>query len=119
MAQNMDSADSVDVVSPSSSSYPFTMLEMVILEDMETISYTFMCLNKKFVIDVAAEKLQGKGNLVDKLHEFIATIHDDQAAEMDFEDWIYGAVQEHVKRLAPIPNPNSPKPTTLLDLLRC
>ena len=85
MAQNIDSADGVDVVSPSSLSsgpWRFRMLEMIILED--TISYTFMSRNKKFVVDVEAEKLQGTSNhLVDKLLGFIGTNMDDHPdAEM-------------------------------------
>ena len=90
------------------------MLEIIILED--TISYTFMSRNKKFIVDVEAEKLQGTSNhLVDKLLGFIGTNMDDHPdAETDFEDWIFDAVLEDVERLAPPPDPNSWKPTTLL-----
>ncbi len=106
MAQNILLADGV------SASYSFSMLEMVILDD--AISYTFMCRNKRFIVDISAESLRGEGELVDTFYEFKDDI-DDPDIFCDFETWVIDAVDEHIKRLAPAPDPASRMPTTLLE----
>ncbi|KAL7925180.1 hypothetical protein ACQKWADRAFT_285285 [Trichoderma austrokoningii] len=90
-------------------SYSFSMLDMVTLDD--AISYTFMCRNKRFIVDVSAESLGGEGELVDQFYKFKDDI-DDPDIFSDFETWAIDAVDEHIKRLAPAA---SQTPTTLLE----
>lgn len=106
-AQGMPLADDV-----APSSFSFSMLEMVILHD--AISYTFMCRNKRFVVDILAERLRGEGGLVDAFYRFKDDI-DDPDIFCDFETWVVDAVEEHIERLAPAPDPISRMPTTLLE----
>lgn len=94
-----------------SPSYGFSMIEMVNFHD--AVSYTIMCHNKRFIINVSAEHLEGEGGLVNKLYEFIETLDDDPDAMYDFEDWVLDPMDEHIKRLAPAPAPDSR--TTLLQ----
>ena len=65
-----------------STSYSFSMLEMVTLDN--AISYTFMCHNKRFILDISAEYLEGEGGLVDEFYEFKDNI-DDPDILCDFE----------------------------------
>jgi hypothetical protein len=94
-------------------SYSFSMLEMVVLDD--AISYTFMCRNKRFIVDISAESLKGgEGMLVDTFYEFKNNL-DDPDIFCDFETWVIDAIDGHIKRFAPAPNPTSRMPTTLLE----
>jgi hypothetical protein len=89
--------------------YSFSMQEMVNLED--SISYTFMSRNKRFIIEIAAERLEGEGNLVDEFYEFKDDM-DDPDILCDFERWAINAIHDQVKQLVPVA---VSRPTTLLD----
>ncbi|KAH6714133.1 kinase-like domain-containing protein [Leptodontidium sp. MPI-SDFR-AT-0119] len=89
--------------------YSFSMQEMVTLED--SISYTFMSRDKRFIIEIAAERLGGEGSLVDEFYEFKDDI-DDPDILCDFETWAIGPIHERVKQLVPLPISS---PTTLLE----
>jgi hypothetical protein len=89
--------------------YSFSMQEMVNLED--SISYTFMSRNKRFIIEIAAECLEGEGNLVDEFYEFKDDM-DDPDILCDFETWAINAIHEQVKQLVPVA---VSRPITLLD----
>lgn len=85
------------------------MQEMVSLED--SISYTFMSRNKRFIIEIGAEHLEGEGNLVDEFYEFKDDM-DDPDILCDFERWAINAIHDQVKQLVPVA---VSRPTTLLD----
>ncbi|RDL34549.1 Uncharacterized protein BP5553_07677 [Venustampulla echinocandica] len=89
--------------------YSFSMLEMVTLED--SISYIFMSRNKRFIIEIAAEHLEGEGSLIDEFYEFKDDI-DDPDILCDFETWAIGPIHERVKQLVPVA---ISRPTTLLE----
>lgn len=85
------------------------MLDMTTLED--AISYTIMCRNKRFIIEISAERLKGEGGLIDIFYDFKDNL-DDPDVMCDFETWAVDAIWEHVKRL--VPDFQMPT-TTLLD----
>lgn len=85
------------------------MLDMTICE--ESITYTFMARNKKFILEIDAEMLEGKGYILDEFHGFLEDL-DDPDNFADFETWAVDAVHEHVLRLCPEP---LSRPTSLLD----
>lgn len=89
--------------------YSFSMLDMVTLED--SISYTFMSRNKRFIIEIAAGRLKGEGGLVDEFYGFKDDL-DDPDMFCDFETWAIDPIHERVKQLVPVP---ISKPTTLLE----
>ncbi|CEJ95227.1 hypothetical protein VHEMI10721 [[Torrubiella] hemipterigena] len=94
--------------------YSFSTLEMISTRDY--ILYIFMCCNRRFFINASVEKLEGEGNLADTLRRFCETI-DDEDAMIEFEDWIYDALLEHLKVLIP-PASVSFKPAHLLEYFK-
>ena len=82
---------------------------MVTLED--SISYTFMSRNKRFMIEIAAERLEGEGSLIDEFYEFKDDI-DDLDILCNFETWAIGPIHKRVKQLVPVPIST---PTTPLE----
>ena len=103
----MDQTTNATNVIPSM--YSFSMQEMVMLED--SISYTFMSRNKRFIIEIAAKRLEGEGGLVDEFYAFKDDI-DDPDIFCDFETWAIDPIHERVRQLVPVP---VSKPTTLLE----
>lgn len=103
----MENTTTMTDVDPSM--YSFSMLDMVTLED--SISYTFMSRNKRFIIEIAAERLRGEGGLVDEFHGFKDDL-DDPDIFCDFETWAISPIHERVRQLVPVP---ISKPTTLSE----
>lgn len=93
-------------------SLSFSMLEMVVLED--SISYTSMCGNKRFILDISVENLEGEGDLVDAFYQFKEDL-DDHDTFIDFEGWAVDAIDEQLRRLVEIPSSDSDSPTSLQD----
>lgn len=85
------------------------MLEMVILDD--AISYTFMCRNRRFMVDVSAESLGQAAELVEKLFHFKDTI-DDPDIYVEFEGRVIDAVDEHVLGMVSIARSRSSSAST-------
>jgi hypothetical protein len=92
-------------------SYSFSMVGMTTLDD--AISYTIMCRNKRFTIEISAQQLEGVGGLIDTFYEFKENL-DDTDVFCDFETWVVDAIDEDIKQLAPAPAPGFRMPTTLL-----
>lgn len=86
------------------------MLEMVVLE--YSISYTFMCRNKRIILNISAENLEGGGGLVDTFYQCKEDL-DDPDIFIDFEGWAMDAVDERLRRLVKIPSLGSDSPTSL------
>ncbi|TVY55312.1 hypothetical protein LCER1_G003524 [Lachnellula cervina] len=98
-----------DATNSAPTMYSFSMQEMVTLED--AISYTFMSRNKRFMIEITAERLEGEGSLVDEFYQFKDDL-DDPDILCDFETWAIGPIHERVRKLVPVP---VSRPTTLLE----
>lgn len=79
------------VPGPDDASPAFSMLEMVVLED--AISYTFMCCNKRFILDIAAENLEDEWALVGEFYRFKDDL-DDPDVFREFEEWAVDAIDE-------------------------
>jgi len=89
--------------------YSFSMQEMLEMED--SISYTFMSRNKRFIVEIDACHLEGEGSLVDEFYKFKDNM-DDFDVFGDFETWAIGPIHERVQQLVHV---SISKPTTLLD----
>jgi len=89
--------------------YSFSMQNIVTLED--SFSYTFMSRNKRFVIEIAAERLEGEGSLIGEFYGLKGDI-DDPDVLCNFETWAIGPIHERVKQLVPVP---ISRLTTLLE----
>ncbi|TVY20808.1 hypothetical protein LARI1_G001787 [Lachnellula arida] len=98
-----------DATNSTPTMYSFSMQEMVTLED--SIFYTFMSRNKRFMIEITAERLEGEGSLIDEFYQFKDDLNDPDIL-CDFETWAIDPIHERVKNLVPVP---VSRPTTLLE----
>lgn len=99
----------LDATNSAPSMYSFSMRDMVTLED--SISYTFMSRNKRFIIEIAAKRLEGESGLLDEFYTFKDDL-DDPDILCDFETWAIGPIHERVMQLVPVA---VSRPTTLLE----
>ncbi|KAK5996761.1 hypothetical protein PT974_02102 [Cladobotryum mycophilum] len=111
-------AESVDAQEPLPS---YCMLDLAITG--QTIHYAFMYNGKRFYVTISADKLQGRGGLLDEFAKFAMDL-DDLDTMFQFEDWVLDALDGFISEVAPAaaasPEPEleaRKKPITLLDFL--
>ncbi|KOS21871.1 Protein kinase C-like 3 [Escovopsis weberi] len=76
----------------------YCMLDLV--NSGKSIHYAFMYNGKRFYVTISADKLRGKGALLDRFTKFTEDL-DDLEAMFQFEDWVLGALVDFIAKVAP------------------
>ena len=76
--------------------------------------YAFMYNGKRFYITISAEKLRGKGTLLNDFEKFENDI-DDPDTMFQFEEWILDSLDDLMQQAAPTPEPGAQTSITLFN----
>ncbi|CAM1505812.1 Fc.00g114490.m01.CDS01 [Cosmosporella sp. VM-42] len=83
-------------------------------ESQDCVKYVFMCNCTRFYVNIREQDLHSTGNSFDEFNNFRENI-DDFDTMSQFEEWILDALDDHLLKLAPTPEPNTRNSITLLD----